>query len=149
VGLINYEQLEDGFDASANLWNERFGKIYGEFNGNIDSANLKNGAVTSSKLAPGSVTNDKLAIVSEYDNDSNYIKFGNFMIQYGTTLVATGGTDIKFAKPFLAKPGVVCTEEDPNSQSPWVVSRSTTGFRCRQPWAGNPLYISWIAIGPA
>ena len=68
MALISYEQLEDGFDASANLWNERFGKIYGEFNGNIDSANLKNGAVTREKIATGAVTSDKIATNRYIDN---------------------------------------------------------------------------------
>ena len=69
MGLINYEQLEDGFDASANLWNERFGILFGEINGNLDAANLKNGAVTTPKIATGAVTSDKIAISIYIDNN--------------------------------------------------------------------------------
>lgn len=51
MGLISYTNIENDASATANVWNERFGKIYGEFNGNIDAANLKDGAVTIAKLA--------------------------------------------------------------------------------------------------
>ena len=60
MGLLSYIQIEDGWAGSANLWNERFGKIYDEFNGNIEAVNLKNGAVTTPKLADGAVTAAKL-----------------------------------------------------------------------------------------
>lgn len=79
MGLINYEQLEDGFDASANLWNERFGILFNEINGNLDAANFKNNAVTTPKIAPGAVTSDKLDL--DYDIDDNgwaYYSLGNF-----------------------------------------------------------------------
>ena len=72
MGLINYEQLEDGFDASANLWNERFGVIFKEINGNLDSANLKNGAVTTAKIATGAVTSDKLGF-QQYLDDNGWL----------------------------------------------------------------------------
>lgn len=147
--LLNIQPIEPGDAASPNLWNSRFADIQAVMNGNVDSDNLKNSSVTREKIAPGAVTNDKLGIISEYENDSSYVKFGNFMIQWGVTLVTHTGTDIVFAKPFLAAPGVVCTEQDPNSQSPWITERTPTKFRCRHPWAGNPLYISWVAIGPA
>lgn len=67
MALISYEQLEDNWDASANLWNERFGKIYGEFNGNIDSINIRNGAITREKIADGSVNKDKLELNTYID----------------------------------------------------------------------------------
>jgi len=69
MGLIHYEQLEDGFDASANLWNERFGILFNEINGNLDTANIKNGAITSAKLAPSSVTSDKLSVDTYIDDN--------------------------------------------------------------------------------
>lgn len=66
--LLSYENLEDGFTASANIFNERFGKIHDLLNGNLDSANLKNGAVTTAKLASQSVTSDKLFVNRYYDD---------------------------------------------------------------------------------
>lgn len=72
MGLINYEQIEDGFDASANLWNERYGIIFDEINGNLDSANLKNGAVTEAKIADGAVTSAKLGF-EQYVDDNGWL----------------------------------------------------------------------------
>lgn len=61
MGLITIENMEDGIDASANLWNERFGKIADVINGNIETVNIKNSSITREKLAPGSVTSDKIS----------------------------------------------------------------------------------------
>lgn len=71
MGLIHYEQLEDDWDASANLWNERFGILFNEINGNIDTVNIKNGAITSAKIAPGAVTSDKM-FVEKYIDDRGW-----------------------------------------------------------------------------
>ena len=62
--LLQYEQIEDGFSASANLWNERFAPLYDAINGNLDSQNLKNNAVTEPKIATGAVTASKLGAKS-------------------------------------------------------------------------------------
>ena len=67
MGLINYTNLEDNTSADANKFNERFGAIVDEVNGNLDSQNLKNGAVTREKIAAGAVTSDKLAISRTVD----------------------------------------------------------------------------------
>ncbi len=149
MGLIHYEQLEDGFDASANLWNERFGILFKEINGNLDAQNIKNEAITTAKIAPGAVTNDKLSIMSDYDNDGNWVKFGNFMIQWGTSQVSHTGTDITFAKPFTATPSVTMTIRDSNDQTAWLLSAQTTKFMAKQPWKPNTLPVSWIAVGQA
>lgn len=78
MGLINYVQLEDGFEASANLWNERFGKIYAEFNGHVGTSNLENEAVTTEKIAPGAVTSDKLDVSVSIDDNGWTVKdFGS------------------------------------------------------------------------
>lgn len=60
MGLIQYEQIENGFSATANLWNERFSKVYDLVNGNLDAQNLKNKAVTEAKLDDESVTAPKI-----------------------------------------------------------------------------------------
>ena len=62
MSLINYTQIEDGQDASANGINERFGAIIDEINGNLDSQNIKNGAITREKIANGSIDKNKLSI---------------------------------------------------------------------------------------
>ncbi len=149
MGLINYEQLEDGFDASANLWNERFGILFKEINGKLDAENLKNEAVTTAKIAAGAVTNEKLSILSDYDNDGNWVKFGNFMIQWGTAQVSSTGTDVVFARPFTNNPSVNLTIRDPNDQTAWLLSTQADKFRAKQPWVPNPLAVNWIAVGQA
>lgn len=149
MGLITIDDIEDGVDASGNLWNTRFGIIADVINGNIEAENIKNGSVTGPKLAAGSVTNDKLALVSDTDNDGDSILFGNFLIQWGTKSVASTGTSIVFATPFTGNPSIVATTIDINQQSPWITSRSTTGFTAKQPYATNPLTVNWIAVGPA
>lgn len=149
MGLINYEQLEDGDTASANLWNQRFGVLFNEINGNLDTANLKNLSITESKIAPGAVTNDKLSINSAYDNDGNWVKFGNFMIQWGISQVSHTGTDITFAKPFTATPAVTLTIRDPNNQSAWLLWAQADKFTAKQPWIHSPLSVCWIAVGQA
>lgn len=61
MGLINYTNLEDDTTADANKFNERFGAIIDEVNGNLDTQNLKNSAVTEAKIADGAVTSSKIA----------------------------------------------------------------------------------------
>jgi len=61
MGLITIDNIEDATLASANVFNQRFGKIVDVINGNIESANLKNSAVTREKIATGAVTSDKIA----------------------------------------------------------------------------------------
>lgn len=79
MGLINYTQIEDGQDASANSLNERFGKIIDTVNGNIDTENIKNGSITREKIAPQSITSDKI-FVSRYIDENGWA-----VVDYGTT----------------------------------------------------------------
>lgn len=80
---------------------------------------------------------------------SNYTIIGGFQYCWGFNNVANGGTDITFPRAFSAVPAVVCTTQDPNEQSAWVHSRTTTYVRLRQKYTGANLGVSWIAIGPA
>jgi len=148
MGLISYTNIEDNTPASANVLNQRFGDIIDEVNGNLDSANLKDQAVTRAKIATGAVNNDKLDLSSQNIGGSNYMRFGNFMIQWGVSQIASTGTTVNFAVPFAATPGVVLTTEDPNSQQSWTTGRSPIDFSAKQPYATNPLSVSWIALGP-
>lgn len=98
MGLIQYEQIEDGNPASGNSLNERFGKLYGEFNGNIDSDNLKNGAVTGPKIATNAVTSDKI------DTDRYYDENGWLVNDLGTTKTYSYVYDINgVSMPGLAR----------------------------------------------
>lgn len=50
MGLITYENLEDGQKVTANVFNERFAQIVAQLNGNIDENNLKNAGISKEKL---------------------------------------------------------------------------------------------------
>lgn len=97
MGLISYTQVQNGQEASANSINDRFGKIYGEFNGNIDSANLKNSAVTREKIAPQSVTSDKISTNRYYDengwlvNDIGTTKTYSYVYDVANVEIDNGG----------------------------------------------------------
>ena len=67
MGLLSYDPMEDGENASANLWNVRLSAIHDLLNGNIDAANLANNAVTTAKIADGAVTSEKLGFVTYED----------------------------------------------------------------------------------
>ena len=69
MGLITYTQLEDGQTADANKFNQRFGVIVDEINGNLDSFNLQNGAITRAKLADGAVNSAKMEITTYIDDN--------------------------------------------------------------------------------
>ena len=50
MGLITYENLEDGQKVTANVFNERFAQIVAQLNGNIDENNLKDAGISKQKL---------------------------------------------------------------------------------------------------
>lgn len=80
---------------------------------------------------------------------SNYAIIGGLQYCWGVHTIANAGTDITFPRAFSAVPAVVCTTRDTNEQSAWVHSRTATYVRLRQKYAANPLWVNWIAIGPA
>lgn len=51
MGLINYTQIENGDAGNSNLWNQRFGQIIEQINGNIEDVNIKPGSITVVSLA--------------------------------------------------------------------------------------------------
>lgn len=70
--LLSYDPMEDGEQASANLWNIRLSAIHDLLNGNIDAANLANNAVTTAKIANGAVTSQKLGF-EKYEDDNGWL----------------------------------------------------------------------------
>jgi hypothetical protein len=50
MGLITYENLEDGTPVTANVFNERFAQIVAQLNGNIDESNLADDGISKEKL---------------------------------------------------------------------------------------------------
>lgn len=67
--LLTYEEIADDADATANVWNVRYGRIHDLLNGRLDQANLANGAVTTAKLANGAVTSAKLGLSQIIDEN--------------------------------------------------------------------------------
>lgn len=94
MGLVTYTNLEDGTDVDANKFNERFGAIIAQINGNLDSANFKAGGVPASALA-NEVFSMMWPVGSVYTNatdDTNpgtLLGFGTW-VAFGTGRVPVG-----------------------------------------------------------
>lgn len=50
MGLITYENLEDGQKVTANIFNERFAQIVAQLNGHIGEVNLEDAGISKEKL---------------------------------------------------------------------------------------------------
>jgi len=50
MGLITYENLEDGQKVTANVFNERFAQIVAQLNGNLDESNFADEGISKEKL---------------------------------------------------------------------------------------------------
>lgn len=61
MGLITIPDIQNLDPATPELFNERYGEIVDEVNGNLDADNLADGAVTAPKLATNSVATAKVA----------------------------------------------------------------------------------------
>lgn len=61
MGLINYTNIQDNTTADAADINSPLNIIYSEFNGNIDSNNIKDNSIIASKINNGAVTAAKIA----------------------------------------------------------------------------------------
>ena len=51
MGLITYENLEDGQKVTANVFNERFAQIVAQINGGLSAVNVEDAGITKAKLA--------------------------------------------------------------------------------------------------
>lgn len=51
MGLITYENLEDGQKVTANVFNERFAQIVAQINGGLSAVNMEDAGITKAKLA--------------------------------------------------------------------------------------------------
>lgn len=51
MGLITYENLEDGQKVTANVFNERFAQIVAQLNGGLSAVNMEDAGITKAKLA--------------------------------------------------------------------------------------------------
>lgn len=51
MSIVNISPIENGENASPNLWNNRFSAITEVINGNIDASNIRTGSITRDKLS--------------------------------------------------------------------------------------------------
>lgn len=124
MGLIQYDQVEDQTDATANSLNERFTRIYNEFNGNIDSANIRNAAITTAKIAPLAVTSDKLGFDKIIDDN------GWLITDLGLVKLATKKRNFTIGStPASARARAVTWDADSNN--------SPVGFNPDAPYSVN------------
>lgn len=70
MGLITYENLEDGQKVTANVFNERFAQIVAQLNGNLDDTNIANYSISKAKLKAE-------VFESQYPVGSMYVNFTN------------------------------------------------------------------------
>ena len=76
MGLLTYEQIEDGFDATANLWNSRFAPLYDELNGKLNTQNLATKAVEERNIATKAVTANKIGVGAVLPSKMNNVWVG-------------------------------------------------------------------------
>ena len=101
MGLITYENLEDGQKVTANVFNERFAQIVAQLNGNIDENNLSNEGISKEKLK-AEVYESMYPIGSMYVNftdDTNpatLLGFGTWSAVAGRVVVGYDGTQTEF-----------------------------------------------------
>lgn len=91
--LITVNDIQNGDDASANLWNQRFATIVDTINGGLDSTNLASSSVATTQLVNGSVTSAKMNLTKSVDaNGWTKYDYGTFQQYYkkGTTSVSVG-----------------------------------------------------------
>jgi hypothetical protein len=61
MGLISYSNIQDGTTADGADVNTPLNTIFNEFNGNIDSNNIKDNSIIASKIYDGAVSTIKIA----------------------------------------------------------------------------------------
>jgi len=101
MGLITYENLEDGTPVTANVFNERFAQIVAQLNGNIDENNLSNEGISKEKLK-AEVYESMYPIGSMYvnftdnTNPATLLGFGAWTAVAGRMVVGYDATQTEF-----------------------------------------------------
>lgn len=105
MGLITYENLEDGQKVTANVFNERFAQIVAQLNGNIDENNLADAGIPKEKLK-AEVYESMYPIGSQYvnftdsTNPATLLGFGTWQAVAGRVVVGydSGQTEFNAAE---------------------------------------------------
>lgn len=101
MGLITYENLEDGQKVTANIFNERFAQIVAQLNGNIDESNLADDGISKQKLQ-AEVFESIYPVGSQYVNftdDTNpatLLGFGTWQAVVGRFVVGYDAAQTEF-----------------------------------------------------
>lgn len=101
MGLITYENLEDGQKVTANVFNERFAQIVAQLNGKIGEVNLENASVSKEKLQ-AEVYESLYPVGSMYvnftdnTNPATLLGFGVWTAVEGRTVVGYDATQAEF-----------------------------------------------------
>ena len=101
MGLITYENLEDGQKVTANVFNERFAQIVAQLNGNIDENNLKNDGISKEKLK-AEVYESMYPVGSQYvnftdpTNPATLLGFGTWQAVAGRVVVGYDAAQSEF-----------------------------------------------------
>lgn len=101
MGLITYENLEDGTPVTANVFNERFAQIVAQMNGNIDDSNIADDGISKEKLK-AEVYESLYPVGSMYVNFTDdtdpavLLGFGVWSAVEGRVVVGYDGTQTEF-----------------------------------------------------
>lgn len=90
MGLISYSNIQDGTTIDGADVNTPLNTIYNEFNGNIDSNNIKDNSIIASKIYEGAVSSNKIA-----DGAVTLAKIENKVTTTASTATLTPTTQIQ------------------------------------------------------
>jgi hypothetical protein len=101
MGLITYENLEDGQKVTANIFNERFAQIVAQLNGHITDVNIEDDGISKEKLK-AEVYESLYPVGSMYvnftdnTNPATLLGFGVWSAVAGRVIVGYDGTQTEF-----------------------------------------------------
>lgn len=101
MGLITYENLEDGEKVTANIFNERFAQIVAQLNGNLDDSNFADDGISKEKLK-AEVFEAMYPVGSEYTNftdntnPATLLGFGTWSAVVGRVVVGYDASQTEF-----------------------------------------------------
>lgn len=101
MGLITYENLEDGQKVTANVFNERFAQIVAQINGQLDENNLLDNGISKAKLKT-EVYESMYPVGSMYvnftdnTNPATLLGFGTWQAVEGRMVVGYDATQTEF-----------------------------------------------------
>lgn len=101
MGLITYENLEDGTPITANIFNERFAQIITQINGNLNEDNIADAGIPKEKLKT-EVYQSIYPVGSMYvnftdnTNPATLLGFGTWTAVAGRMVVGYDATQTEF-----------------------------------------------------